>query len=185
MEDLSLHILDLAQNSIAAGATLVEIAVCEDLDRDLLSIECRDNGCGMSAELLAAARDPFVSTNRTRKAGLGLPLFAASCAEAGGGLEIDSAPGQGTSVRGSMRRSHIDCRPLGDLAESLIALIIGAPEVEWICVHRIVERGCSRPRLELDTRQVRGLFVGLPLNHPLVIGAIREALHNRTEREHE
>jgi hypothetical protein len=173
MQDLSLHILDVAENGVTAGATLVKVTVLEDLEADRLTVEICDNGPGMSPEFVAKVLDPFVTTRTTRKVGLGLSLFQQSAQAAEGDLEIDSSPGVGTTVTVSMRHSHIDRKPMGNLAETYVTLIQGNPAVDFVFVHR---RNGSE--YCLDTRELRAELEDVPLDNPAVIGLIRENLVN-------
>ena len=130
MKDLSLHILDIVENSIAASATRIKIEIVEDAEKDLLSLEIQDDGKGMDAEARERALDPFFTTRTTRRVGLGLPLLAQAAREAGGTLEIASASGEGTTVRAVFQLSHPDCRPLGDIAETLRTIVGGRPDLD-------------------------------------------------------
>jgi len=173
MEDLSLHILDVVENSLRAQARRVEISLIEDAERDLLSLEVRDDGRGMSPEACARAADPFFTTKPGRKAGLGLALLAQAAREAGGEFRITSRPNDGTTVRATFRRSHPDRKPLGDLSATLKTLVVGHPEV-----HFIFERKVGGTVQRLDSRQLRdrvagsgrpsgGRPVGSPLSQPV------------------
>lgn len=142
MQDLSLHILDIAENSIRAGAKAVEIRIKEDLKRDYLEIEIQDDGYGMEPSLLEKAIDPFFTTKSVRKVGLGLSLFKEAARIAGGDLVLHSEPGQGTKVKATFQHSHIDRKPLGDMAKTLITLIIGNREVHFQYFHRKDGREC-------------------------------------------
>lgn len=137
MQDLALHVLDIVENAIAASATRVSIEITEDTERDLLSIEIGDNGKGMDAETRERALDPFFTSRTTRRVGLGLPLLAQAARESDGCIEIASAPGKGTTVKASFRRSHPDCKPLGDMSETVRAIVAGRPELELRFEHRI------------------------------------------------
>ena len=128
MEDLSLHILDIAENAVAAGATRVLIAVNESVRRDLLSLRVTDNGRGMSAEERARALDPFYTTGRKRT-GLGLPLLAQTAEVCGGRVVLEPAPGGGTRVTARFRLSHVDRPPLTKVAETMLTLVFGHPVV--------------------------------------------------------
>ena len=130
MEDLSLHILDIVENSIAASASRVSISIVEDTPGDLLSLEITDNGKGMDAQTRQKALDPFFTTRTTRSVGLGLPLLAQAARESGGKFELDSHPGQGTTVRAFFQLSHPDLKPLGDIAETLQTILVGRPELD-------------------------------------------------------
>jgi hypothetical protein len=136
MEDLSLHILDIAENSIEAKAHRVAIRVEERLSRDLLVLEITDDGRGMNAKLLARSLDPFITTKKSRRIGLGLPLLAQAARATGGRVTLLSRPGRGTRVRATFRLSHIDLQPLGDMAETLTALMVGHPDVHFRYTHK-------------------------------------------------
>jgi hypothetical protein len=134
MEDLSLHVLDIVENAVAAGATRVRIAVNENEARDVLTLRVSDNGRGMSAEENARALDPFFTTGRKRT-GLGLPLLAHTAELAGGRLTIASAPGRGTAVAARFPFSHVDRPPLTKMAETLLTLFFGHPETDFLYRH--------------------------------------------------
>lgn len=131
MEDLSLHILDIAENAIRAGADRVEVKVVEAPGDDILMIEVSDNGAGMTDELRRKVFDPFVTTKEGRRVGLGLPMFAQSAREAGGECTVESAPGEGTRVRATFQYGHIDRRPLGNLQETFATLIAGNADIDF------------------------------------------------------
>ena len=149
MEDLSLHILDVVENCIAASASRIEIRIVEDTDRDLLSLEIRDNGKGMDAETRKKALDPFYTTRTTRRVGLGLPLLAQAAREGGGHFELDSEPGRGTTVRAVFQLSHPDRKPLGDIAGTLETILTGRPELDLQFAYqrdsKLVAELASRP----------------------------------------
>jgi predicted metal-dependent phosphoesterase TrpH/anti-sigma regulatory factor (Ser/Thr protein kinase) len=136
MEDLSLHILDIVENSIAASATRVRIVIEEDTQSDLLSLEIRDNGRGMDAEARRKALYPFYTTRTTRKVGLGLSLLAQAARDTGGSLELASEPGRGTTVRAVFKLSHPDLKPLGDITETLRTILCGQPELDLEFAYR-------------------------------------------------
>ena len=171
MEDLSLHILDVAENGVRAGASLIEISVDEDLHADALKIGIRDNGKGMEPEFVARVLDPFTTTRTTRKVGLGLSLFQQSAQEAEGDLTVESTPGKGTTVHVEMRHGHIDRKPMGDMAETVTTLIEGNPDVDLVYTHKKDGRV-----YELDTREIRRELEEIPLNNPQVVGLIRNNL---------
>lgn len=169
MEDLSLHILDVAENGIRAGADLIEITVEENVESDRLAVTIRDNGRGMEPEFLAKVLDPFTTTRTTRKVGLGLSLFQQSAQEADGDLSIESTPGVGTTVRAVMSHGHIDRKPMGDMAATVTTLIEGNPHVDFVYTHRKNER-----EYILDTREIRLELEEIPLNNPQVVNLIRD-----------
>ena len=145
MEDLSLHVLDIAENAVAAGARRVDIRVTEDEKKDVLTIEIEDDGKGMSQQELEAATDPFFTTKRGKRVGLGLALFSQAAAESEGKLEITSEPGRGAVVKATFKRSHIDRKPLGDMSQTLTALIAGHPGVRFTYAYR---KGKTESRLD-------------------------------------
>jgi len=130
MQDLSLHILDVVENALAASAKRVEILIAEDTSADRLSLVIRDDGKGMDDETRGRALDPFCTTRTTRRVGLGLPLLGQAAREAGGDIQIVSSPGHGTTVRTCFRLSHPDLKPMGDLAETLSAILASRPELD-------------------------------------------------------
>lgn len=150
MEDLSLHVLDIAENSIGAKASRIEIKVVEDIGRDLLMIEIEDNGQGMDEESIKRVLDPFFTTRTTRKVGLGLPLLSQAARESGGDFEIESKVGRGTRVKATFGYSHIDRKPLGNMEATLTTLIAGNPNIDFIYKHK-------KDGLEyrLDTKEIR------------------------------
>jgi len=150
MEDLSLHILDIVDNSLRFEAKLVEISVVEDTEQDLLTLEIRDDGRGMDPEKCARAADPFFTTKPGRRFGLGLALLAQAAKEAGGELRVSSLPDAGTTVRVTFRWGHPDRRPLGDMSATLETLVVGHPEVDFVYNHRR-----AAEITHFDTREVR------------------------------
>ncbi len=132
MNDLSLHILDILQNSVSAGAYEIRLIVEEDPESDRLTVSIIDNGKGMSGDQLERVSDPFFTSRTTRRVGLGIPLFKQTCRECGGDLTITSQLGKGTSVTAVMGYSHIDRPPLGDVSNILVLTIISNPEINFI-----------------------------------------------------
>jgi len=171
VEDLSLHILDIVENSLAAGARRVEIRIEEDLKADRMTLEISDDGSGMDEEMLQRVLDPFFTTKTTRRVGLGLPLLAEACRMSNGQLSLKSCPGKGTTVRAIFQHSHIDRKPLGNMGDTLITLIVGHPEVDLRYEHRKGDADFS-----LDTREIRDELGNVPLNDPQIIRALREGI---------
>ena len=137
MRELSLNILDIAQNSLSAGAGLVTLTVDEDSGADSLTLRVEDDGRGMDADTLQRVRDPFYTTRTTRKVGMGIPLFRMAAEMTGGSLDIVSEPGKGTAVTASFSLSHIDRMPLGDMAGTVTALIRLNPGVDFVYRHTV------------------------------------------------
>lgn len=171
MEDLSMHILDIAENSVNAGATRVDIAIVEDGNEDLLSLEIGDNGPGMDDELLQRVTSPFTTTRTTRNVGLGLPFLAQSAEMAGGRLVVNSKKGDGTQVRSTFQLSHIDRVPLGNLEKTLMTLCIGNPEIDFSFSYSKGEQ-----EFDFDISKIREQLDGVPLCHPEVIKAMRSMI---------
>ncbi len=179
MEDLSLHILDIAENSTRAGATLVEIFVREDTDKDLLEIVVRDNGKGMDDATVEKVRDPFVTSRKTRRVGLGLPLLEQAAREAGGTLVITSVPDRKTEVVATFQANHIDRKPLGDMGATMISLIVGSPNVDFI-----YESDLDGENTRLDTREIRAVIgEGAAINEPTVLQLIRNLFNKNRVRD--
>ena len=180
MRELSLHIMDIVENGLRAGATLVEIFVKEDRKGNWLSVEISDNGHGMPDETLKRVMDPFFSTRSTRRVGLGLPMFRELCRRCDGEFDIRSKDGEGTKINASFRIDHIDLIPLGDMAGSMMSLIMGNPEADFLYTHEVDDR-----TFHLDTRQVREELEGLEIYNPQVVKSlgklVRESLADLME----
>ena len=166
MKELSLNILDVAKNSVKAGASRIVIRLEEREGWRTLSII--DNGCGMPPEFVATVTDPFTTTRTTRPVGMGLPLLKLAAEQTGGGLTIESSvvPPTGTTVRATFRIDHLDCVPVGDYAGSIVTLIQGSPEVDWLFEY---DREDGK-RVVLDTAEVRAVLgPEVPLDLPDVL----------------
>jgi signal transduction histidine kinase len=150
MEDLSLHILDIVENSIAAMAKRIEIRIDEDRDKDLVTIEIRDDGKGMDEQTLKKALDPFFTTRTTRRVGLGLSLLAQAARDSEGTFDLSSSPGKGTMVNATFRLSHPDCKPMGDISQTMQVLVMSHPEVDFLYEHK-----SDSSTYRFDTREVR------------------------------
>ncbi len=172
MLELALHILDIAENSTRAGARHVEIILTEDPERDLLSLEINDDGAGMSEAELAKAMDPFYTTKKVRRVGLGLPMLSQAAERAGGALTITSAPGKGTRLKVTFGLGHLDRQPLGDVAGALTTLIAGNPGVDFSYRHR-----CPHGVFELDTAALKEELDDVPINHVEVLKIIRRNIN--------
>jgi hypothetical protein len=169
MLELSLHILDIVENSTRAGAKSVYITLVEDRAVDILSLEIRDDGAGMTEDMLKKVIDPFFTTKTVRKVGLGLPMLAQAAERAGGKFTMEAKNGEGVRVAAEFRLSHIDRQPLGDIASSLVTLIAGNTDVDFIYRHRHNEG-----EFILDTREVRKEIEGVPINAMDVLHLMRE-----------
>jgi anti-sigma regulatory factor (Ser/Thr protein kinase) len=171
--EIALHILDIAENSVTAGAKNIEIGVEEDLAADRLRFFVQDDGRGMDAETLARVTDPFVTSRTTRRVGLGLPFLKEAAEACNGSLTIQSLPGVGTRVTAEFQHSHIDRMPLGDLAGTFLALLVGFPNVHWRFHYRADGRDFA-----FDDAPIKAELGELPLTEPAVLGFIRRTLHD-------
>jgi anti-sigma regulatory factor (Ser/Thr protein kinase) len=171
MEDLSLHILDIAENSLAAGAKNIGITIKEDTSSDLLTIEISDDGKGMEPETAERAADPFYTTRTTRKVGLGLALLDEAARMASGQMDIESLPGRGTKVRARFQLSHVDRKPIGNMAETLTALVASRTDVDLTYLHEKDDG-----RFAFNTKDIRECFGELPINSAEVLTFIRKYL---------
>jgi hypothetical protein len=173
--------MDIVENGLAAGGSLIEIGVVEDSGANRLEIRVCDNGRGIPADLVGEVTSPFYTTRTTRTVGLGLSLLREAAKRCNGGFLVQSQPGKGTEVRASFERNHIDRAPMGDVAGSLTGLIMGNPEVDFIYRHEIDGRVFS-----LDTREIRKELEDVPINHPRVLvqlaEMIRESIAEMGER---
>jgi hypothetical protein len=177
MKELCLHLLDLAENSAAAGADSIQIQIAEDVQADRLTLSIQDNGRGMDADLVARVIDPFVTSRTTRKVGLGIPLLKAAAEACAGNLEIHSIPGIGTRVDIWFQRSHIDRMPLGDLPGTMLTLLIAHPEINWQFIYRGRDpRGEALEPFEFDDAPIKDSLGEIPLCDPEVLGILRPML---------
>ncbi len=176
MKEISLHLLDVAQNSVAADAKSIDLTLEEDAQH-LCCLTVADNGKGMSPEFLANVTDPFTTTRTTRKVGMGLPLLRMMAEQTGGRLEIESEVGVGTAVTVWFQADHIDCPPLGDMPSTVALLIQGAPDVEWTYRH-----ATPKGDFTLDTRELRTILgPDVPLSEPDVTLWIQEYLQEQEQ----
>ena len=171
MEDISLHILDIAENALNARANRIEIHINEDIERDLLKIQIIDNGNGIDEKMIQSATDPFVTTRTERRVGLGLPLLAESARMTGGDIHIKSDPGKVTSIEADFVYSSVDRKPLGDIVRTMMVLIAGNPDVDFNYYHQKGESIYC-----LDTAELRRHLEEIPINHPDVINLIKKDL---------
>lgn len=175
MKELSLNILDIAMNSVRAGAK--NISVTLDEDDDSLRIVIEDDGCGMTKEQVEKLSDPFYTTRTTRKVGLGVPLFQLAAEQTGGHLEIRSVPASedaknhGTKVTAFFNKKHIDHTPLGDLVSTVVTLIQGNPDIDFLFTHTV-----SGKKVHLSTGEMRKILGDVPLSDGEVLNWIKEYL---------
>lgn len=164
MRELALHILDLVQNSIEAQAGRVDLSIQEDCAADRLTIAVLDDGRGMSADMVKAVLDPFVTTRNTRQIGLGLPLLEMTAGQSGGYVDIQSEPGQGTKITAVYQYSHVDRPPLGNIAATVRTLIVLNPQLDFTYRHTVMNRIFT-----VRTRELADALGDVPFTQPEVI----------------
>ncbi len=171
MRELALHLLDIAENSISAKADTIRIHVEENHTTDRLRMSVEDNGKGMSAEMVARVTDPFVTSRTTRKVGLGIPLLKAAAEACQGWLTVQSTVGKGTCLTVEFQQSHIDRMPMGNLAGTILTLVVGSPEVNWIFTYTV-----DGKTFEFDDQPVKETLDGVPLSDPSILVFLRDTL---------
>ncbi|MBN1424391.1 ATP-binding protein [Candidatus Fermentibacteria bacterium] len=176
MKELALHILDIAENSLRAGASRIDIEIVEDPAEDTVRVAITDDGRGMDEETLKKALDPFFTTKDVRKVGMGLSLLRQAARRTGGDLRVQSRPGEGTAVTAEFVRSHIDRQPLGDMASTITAVLLQNPAIELRYHHAIGADGFT-----FDTSQVRSVLDGVPLSDPEVLQFIGNLIRERQQ----
>lgn len=169
MQDISLHILDIVENSVAASATEIEVIIIEDKKKDILLVEIIDNGEGMDKETLKKALDPFYTSKTVRRFGFGLSLLSESAKAANGDFLIESKKGEGTRVRAEFQHSHVDRRPLGDISSTIFTLVFGNPEIDMVFVH--TKNSHSN---RFDTKEIKRQLNDIPMTSPAGMRLIRE-----------
>lgn len=171
MRELSLHLLDIAENSIAAGAKTIRIFIGEDSTLDRLQMSVEDDGLGMSAEMVARVTDPFITTRTTRKVGLGIPLLKFAAESCNGRFEIDSEEGEGTKLFVEFQRSHIDRMPMGDLVSTILQLVISHQEIHWIFEYMF-----DGKLAVFDDAQVKEELGDVPMTEPDILSFLKEMI---------
>ena len=171
MKDLSMHIMDILQNSTRAGASEVTLEVLEDVAADTLTIRFIDNGCGMDAETVQKVINPFFTTRTTRKVGLGLPLLKQNTEQTGGSLDIQSEKGKGTTVTAVFGRTHLDRPPMGDLAGTVVLTASAYPDIRFIFHYHNGETDYV-----FDTVEVNEALDGISIQEPEVIQYLKEMI---------
>lgn len=182
MRELSLNVMDIAQNSISAGASRITISVVEDQREDLLSISVEDNGKGMSQETVQKVIDPFYTTRTTRSVGLGIPLFKMEAEMTGGSFKIDSQLGVGTTLTAVFKLSSVDMIPLGDINGTVQLLISCNPQLDFV-YHRVLRTQEGEQReFTLETTELRQVLgEEVPLDTPDVVLWIKDYLSEQTD----
>lgn len=175
MKDLSMHIMDIAQNSIRAAANVIEIRIYENIREDLLMLTMKDNGTGMDKETVKKVADPFFTGNPTCHVGLGIPFLKQNAELAGGYFVIESEQNTGTIVKAIFSHSHIDCIPLGNVPQTIALLTAANPDIHFVYKHD-TDKGIYI----FDTQDVKKVLDEVPISHPDILSAIKEMI---TENE--
>ncbi len=177
MQELSLNVLDIAENSVKANASLIQITVDEQPAQDILTITISDNGCGMSEQQLQSVTDPFFTSRTTRKVGLGIPFLKMAAEMTDGKFSISSEVGVGTTTKATFGYSHIDRMPLGNMTDTVCTLVQCNPDRDFVYTHRLGDK-----EFVMDTREFRAVLgEEVPLNTLEVIAYLREYLNEGAE----
>lgn len=174
MKDIAFHITDIYQNSVRASAT--EIGIALRVEDSQLSLRIDDNGCGMDAETLKRATDPFYTTRTTRKVGLGLPFLIQNARQCGGDVHIDSTVGKGTSIEALFRLDNIDCPPVGNLPDTLMLCLGGNPQIDTR-----IKFEHQQQEFDISTHEIVLALDGIPVSHPSASTLVREILEANLE----
>lgn len=179
MTEISLNILDVAENSTKAGAALVTITVDADFEADQLTVSIEDNGCGMTPEQVERVTDPFFTSRTTRKVGLGVPFFKYAAESTGGSFQIESTVGVGTTVTATFTLSHIDRMPLGDISSTIHTLVVYHPDTDFVYHYRYNGKSFT-----MDTREFKEILGDISFDTPEISAYILEFLNeNKLETD--
>jgi hypothetical protein len=173
MREIALHLLDIAENSVAAESRNISVHVQEDLFHDRLMASVVDDGCGMDAETAKKVQDPFYTTRTTRTVGLGIPLLKLAAEQADGSFSLQSEPGNGAWVEAEFRHSHIDRMPLGDLSATFLTLLIAHPQIDWIFLYRVTEKNKQSREFLFDSAELKKELGDISLTEPEVLTFLR------------
>lgn len=176
MRELSLNVLDIAQNSIAAGASLTEIVIRENTEKKELLIGIYDNGKGMTAEQVKNVQDPFFTTRTTRKVGMGIPLFKMAAEQTGGRFTIESRVGEGTRVEALFKTDSIDFTPVGDMESTVSTIVSMNEDKDFIYIRSVDDR-----EFTFSSQEIKQILDGVPLSEPSVVMWIEGHLKEQTE----
>jgi hypothetical protein len=173
VREIALHLLDIAENSVAAQSRNISIEVREDLQKDLLSVSVTDDGRGMDKETAAKVLDPFYTTRTTRKVGLGIPLLKLAAEMSDGGLTLATEPGKGTKVEATFRHSHIDRMPLGDVGLTFMTLLVSYPQVHWVFVYQVTDKNGQRKSFDFDDVELKSVLGEVSMTEPQILKFVR------------
>lgn len=181
MRELSLNVMDIAQNSVTANSSEIKITVTNNTDNEVLTIIIEDNGKGMTKEQVQSVIDPFFTTRTTRKVGLGVPLFKMAAEMTGGSLNIDSQKGVGTKLTAVFNTSHIDMVPLGDINGTILPLVTGNIGIDFIYTYSKIQNG-EENSFELNTNEVKEILgEDVSLDMPEIVVWLKEFLEENSK----
>lgn len=181
MREIALHLLDIAENSVAAESKNISVHVHEDLLHDMLSASVIDDGHGMDAETAERVQDPFYTTRTTRNVGLGIPLLKLAAEQAEGRFSLQSEPGQGAWVEAEFRHSHIDRMPLGDLSSTFLTLLISHPQIDWTFLYRVTDRSKASRDFLFESAELKTQLGDISLTEPEVLSFVRGMIEEGIE----
>ncbi len=176
MKTIAEHVLDIVQNSVRAGATLIEIMVDENIKKDLYTLQITDNGCGMPPEILENATNPFFTSRTTRKVGLGLSLLKQNAENAGGSFSLNSQPAEGTTVKAVFRHSNVDRPPLGDIWDTWYYTVLSHPDIRLVYEHRT-----GKGHFTADSAEILEMLGEVSLKNSAIKEAIIDLIKNNLE----
>jgi len=171
MNNISMHILDIAQNSIRAEATKIEIFINENEEKNLFTLSIKDNGFGMDEDFLAIVADPYTTTRTTRKVGMGVPLLKHSAEQSGGYIKVYSERLVGTTIQAVFQSNHIDRPPLGDIAGTIILIAAANPEIEIKYIHQK-----NNKKYEFNTIEIKEILGDIRINNPKIRNMLKELI---------
>jgi anti-sigma regulatory factor (Ser/Thr protein kinase) len=177
VEDLCFHLFDLVQNAVAAGAKNICLSVMESESQDSLILEVADDGSGMDDQTLAKVQDPFFTSKSFKKVGLGIPLLKGTTQACRGEFSIESEVDRGTEVRARLQKSHLDCPPLGDLPETVLALLVSLDQTNLQFTYR-----CDRGNFEISTAEIRRQVGDTHFSHPEIYQFLKQYIHEQLGR---
>ncbi len=181
MREIALHLLDIAENSVAAGGKNISVHVLEDLVQDRLMVSVIDDGRGMDAATVEQVQDPFYTTRTTRSVGLGIPLLKLAAEQAYGSFNLQSEPGKGTWVEAEFRHSHIDRMPLGDLSATYLTLLISHPQIDWTFLYRVTDRNKDGREFLFESADLKRELGDISLTEPEVLAFLRSLFEEGIE----
>jgi len=177
MYELSLHIIDIVQNSIAAHAKNIEVMLIEDNSKDQVLLETKDNGVGMDKEIIKMVEDPFFTTKRGKSVGLGIPLLKETAEITDGNFELKSKKGEGTLIKATFKKSHIDLPPIGNLEDTILTLVFAAEDINLKFTYEK-----NGKIFEIETGKIKNMLGNIPFSNPAVIKFLKEYIRENLKK---